>query len=308
MSSHDFVAQCLYQRNLARGLWLALLSIGCIDTSLDSASLGTACPVAGDALANVVFIQVDLGDLGVIRCSGVALTSTVIATALGCVMVPNEVSERYGIAHSTPSGDVFNAGAPEEDDCTEENAIEDGSFSSQYGPPLPREAIYVGLIEGDDQDISVTEVVRAVAARCSGGLALLKLSSRLTSKPIPIRFNAGRDPDEPVILSYVSVRSNDTLERNDVSTTLSDGDRLPRSLGASATCPEQGGGGVFSSQTGALLGVVDRSFGNDDCSSPARGSAVRLAAYQHMLVDVAGPGALLAEPGSENASIISCLE
>jgi hypothetical protein len=303
----------LSRRRSSRLTLIAALSVAlpaCVDTDLDVADTPVACPTPAEALENVVHITADLGDLGFIRCSGVAVTHTLVVTALGCVMVPNEVADLYGIPPGEgdePTGDVYHSGATEDADCNAGDEVEDGSFSSQFGAPLPPQAmrVYLGSEREDGEGHTVAEILRAPATRCSEGIALLKLTSRVELGSVPIRPDPRLEEEEAIVLSYLSVASSHVLERQEVAVTL-DGTGVQRSLETSETCPEQSGGGFFSVATGALVGVLASSVGSFDCTTLAEGRAVRLSAFRRMLIDAAAPERLVEEPGSKGLGMVAC--
>src|SRR6476620_9221359 len=119
-------------RQAARALsfLLAATTTACIDTALDEPA-PIVCPAPGDSPGNVVFVSAYLGSLGWVRCSGILVTRTLVASALGCTMAPGEIADLYGRDEPPgvePTSDVYYSGAVDPADCSAETAVEDGSF------------------------------------------------------------------------------------------------------------------------------------------------------------------------------------
>lgn len=292
---------------LGRAWLLGLGAVGCIDTEVEPLLL-TECasPVAED---NVVFIVARVDDAITLNCSGVLLTRTLVATALGCTMVPSRFADGHG-REKRPSGTIGFADAPGPSVCSEGHTIEEGSFAAWYGPPLLAESFSVFLpaqdVTGNGQ--GVDSVHRVGTSPCSPGLALLELSAGFAAEPLPLRFAESFSAGEPVQLSYLRVAGDFTAERQDLSRTIS----LPPSTGAARafaldeTCPDQSGGAVFSSATGALLGVLGSSRGAPRCTALGAGSAVPIALFRRLLIDVADPELLEIESGPPATNVVHC--
>jgi hypothetical protein len=284
----------------------------CIDTELDT-STSAACPSLGEAFGKVVFISAYVGSLGLVRCSGVLLTRTLIVTALGCTMVPNSLADRYGRAEPPDgvlSGDVYYSGDVDGADCKDGVSVEDGTFATLFGPALPSEAFEVYLpserITADGHTVS--EVSRVGTTRCAPGVALLKLASGLGPGRIAIRAEEGDATEQPLVLSYLSVTNAATLERQDISLPSGTGSEpsATNSFDIADTCPEQSGGALFSATSGALVGILGSSRGTDDCQRRDSGTAVRLSAFRRSLIAAAEPEALELESGPTTSNLSVC--
>ena len=299
-------------RQAARALsfLLAATTTACIDTELDEPA-PILCPAPSDSPGNVVFISAYLGSLGWVRCSGILITRTLVATALGCTMAPGEIADLYGRDEPPglePTSDIYFSGAVDPADCSAGTAVEDGSFATLFGPPLPKEAFQVYL-PGEsilDYGRDVSEVLRTGVTRCSPGIALLRLDSGAGPSAIPVRVEGTASADESLLLSYLSVRDA-TLERKDLMLIPAGASQAsaPGSLEFSETCPEQAGGGLFSATSGALVGILAESHGSDSCRTPAVGTAVPVSAFRRMLLEAAAPDELELESGPPlpNASV-----
>jgi len=297
-------------RGALLALLLALAPAGCIDTELDT-STSVSCGSLDAALGNVVFVSADLGSLGLIRCSGVLLTRTLVVTALGCTMVPNALADRYGLDEPPdvePSGDVAFAGAVDAADCEAGSPLEDGSFATLFGAPLRSDVfeVYLPSEQVRESGHSVSVVSRVGTTRCSVGIALLELASGIGSGPLAVRVEDVQE--DALLLSYLSVTNAATLERHDLPfvTVASSEPSSEPSFELPETCPEQSGAAVFSPVSGALVGILGASRGSNDCRSPGLGTGVRLAAFRRSLLAAAAPEALLLESGPAAPSLSVC--
>ena len=242
-------------------------------------------------------VEANLEGLGAVRCSGVAISRTFVATARGCVAVPNALHDSYGdpaAAGASTSGNVYYADPVSDPSCEQGNAVEDGSFSTFFGETLPREAFNVyGVSEAaNGPGHVVTEVIAPSSSRCAQSLALLRLESGLDAEPAPIGAMTGDTED--AVLSYVAVGSRYTLARRAVAvdvlaSTTAEAPRGPRTFTTPETCPNQAGGAFFSSATGALLGLLAASSGSVDCRTPSSGLGIPLLPFQALLRDAVDP-------------------
>jgi hypothetical protein len=299
-------------RGLTLSLGFGLASAACIDTELAPIS-EVDCPAQTQATDNIVFVVAQLGNLGLVQCSGVLISRTLVVTALGCTMVPNEVADSYGreqLPDAEATGNVYYSGAVDPADCNGGNAIEDGSFSTLVGDPLPKEAfsVYLASERLTDAGYEVSEVRRVGGTRCSAGLALLKLSSGIGSSASPVRAEETDGLDEPLLLRYLSVGARFVLEREELATQLNPSVLAgsPRSFELAETCPKQSGGALFSATTGALVGILASSSGSMDCRAPAPGTALRLAPFRRSLIAAAAPEKLELESGPPASTVEVC--
>jgi hypothetical protein len=297
-------------RSPRRGRALALAGLhalaGCIDVEAEPDAVNVECRRSADALSNVVLVTARLGNLGTVRCSGVAVTRTLVVTSLGCVTVPASLVAIYGSPGAIdvePMAGIYEADATGDGDCIGGVAAEDGSFATQFGPSIEAERIEVYLASErvNQPGHEVVDVLRVPTSRCADGIALLRLASSVGLSPIPVRASDAREGDEPAVLSAVIVQPDFSLTKRDVDLELPP----PSGSGADArafempgTCPDQSGAGLFSIASGALLGVLGSSLGSADCSTPGAGTGVRLAPFRRMLIEAAAPEALQVESGS----------
>jgi hypothetical protein len=271
------------------------MHLACVDTDL--APTPAECPAPSNGLDNVVFITAAVHDLGTLRCSGVAVTGTLIVTAPGCVVVPNALVEDY--AHPppperVPPGAVHLPTGVDPADCAGGGAREDGSFSTLFATTLPAEAfdVYLPSERINAGGHPVGEVLRLPGTRCSSGVALLKLNSSIVPQGLSIAGGDLDDTDEPALLSYVATGPRYTIERRDLPAKLAAADAgasPPGSFSVPDTCPAQSGAGIFSASTGALIGVLASSAGDVNCQAPAPGLGVRVADFRRVLDEAAGP-------------------
>ena len=152
----------------------------CVNTSLGALEADGECAPTDIADSTVVMVEANLEGLGAVRCSGVAISRTFVATARGCVAVPNALHDSYGdpaAAGASTSGNVYYADPVSDPSCEQGNAVEDGSFSTFFGETLPREAFNVyGVSEAANGPGHVfTEVIAPSSSRCAKSLALLRL-------------------------------------------------------------------------------------------------------------------------------------
>jgi hypothetical protein len=284
------------------GVLLLSMPLACVDEQTAPGDNVADCASPGNNLSNVVFITAGLGDSGVVRCSGIAITRTLIVTALGCVTLPSQLAAGDPAGPGSldrRSGSIYYAGAAEVDDCVDGMPTEDGSFSTLYSTPLDPDVfnVYLDTDRVNEIGYEVSALVLVPATRCSDGIALLELPSGIGLEPVPIRGTTAAIDNEPVVLSYISVESGFALQRNDslpapiVATTAG----TSRSFELAETCPQESGGGLFSSRTGALIGIVTSSAGDPGCQTRARGSGVALAPFRRMLIEAALPERLRIE-------------
>jgi hypothetical protein len=290
-------------RPLLHGILLLPVLLSCIDTQTAPGDNVAVCAPPGNNLSNVVFITAGLGDSGVVRCSGIAITRTLIVTALGCVTLPSDLAASEATAPGSldrRTGAVHYAGTADVDDCVDGVPTEDGSFSTLYSTPLDPDVfnVYLDTDRVNEVGYEVSAIVRVPATRCSDGIALLELPSGIGLNPVPIRATTAAVDNEPLVLSYISVESGFALQRNDsvpAPRIVAAEAATSPSFELSETCPQQSGGGLFSSATGALVGIVTSSAGAPDCTARARGSGVALAPFRRMLIEASLPERLLIE-------------
>jgi hypothetical protein len=192
--------------------------------------------------------------------------------------------------------------------------IEDGTFVARLEEPVPLPMLEVVL--GTDEEDPASGVSKILtsgsASRCSDGLAALVLNAALTTSFQSVRLAPPSVPGE-----RVSVDGFDTLRHAVVQTVTDDiGDESapPRALSLSQqTCPSEQGAGVFSEETGALIGIVNFGIGSG-CDDPdGRTIAVRLSAFQRLLLDAASSAneSLHVEAGPEvaaNDAMLGCMK
>jgi hypothetical protein len=271
----------------------------------------TDCAPLVAAEDNVVFLQGSLGNHGTISCSGVLITRTLVATSLGCTMVPNSLATVYGSGEPAESTGRIYRSAEAEANCSADTVVEDGSFSGLYGEPIAADRFVVHLHSEHvlrDPGRAVSEVLRAGATRCSAGLALLQLSFGVGAQARPLRLADEPSSEEPLLLRYLSVQDDFTLERSELPVALG----VPASTGSahtlalSETCPDQSGAALSSATTGALVGLLDSSLAAPECSSTGPGTAVRLAPFRRLLIEAAEPELLEIESGPLATNVVHC--
>jgi hypothetical protein len=303
----------------------ALLGVGaaggCVNTDPPTTAPLVVCDALRPAQAlEPVEVRADLGDLGVIRCSGVAISPRVVLTSSACLVLPPELSGFVPVVSNEVylgPRSVFPLNLSYDSVCqpgADWSPIEDGTFVARLEEPVPLSMLDVVLGTGDEAAVTgVSKIFTSgSASRCSDGLAALILNASLTPSFQSVRLASPSVPGE-----RVSIGGFESL-RNVVVQTVTDdmGDETapPRALSLSQqTCPSEQGAGVFSEDTGALIGIVNFGIGTG-CDDPdGRTIAVRLSAFQRLLLDATAEvsESLHVEPGPEVAggdATLGCMQ
>ena len=294
---------------------------GCVNTDPSSAPPLVVCDALRPAQAlEPVEVRADLGDLGLIRCSGVAISPKVVLTSSACLVLPPELSGFVPVVSNEVylgPRSLYPLDLSYDTVCrpgADWSPIEDGTFVARLEEPVPLPMLEVVLGTGDEAPATgVSKIFTSgSASRCSDGLAALVLNASLTTSFQSVRLAPPSVPGE-----RVSVDGFETL-RNAVVQTVTDdiGDESapPRALSLSQqTCPSEQGAGVFSEETGALMGIVNFGIGTG-CDDPdGRTIAVRLSAFQRLLLDAASDAneSLHVEAGPEvagNDAMLGCMK
>jgi hypothetical protein len=287
---------------------LAMALGACIDTDTETVMPEVVC----DGLAPAepppaVEVFADLGPLGFIRCSGVAVSPRVVLTSSACLVLPPELdglvpvesNEEYRSSRSQFPEDMSYDVA-----CRPGSTwapLEDGSFRGRLEEPV---ALSMLDVTAGSSEPSLSTGVRRIfrsgaASRCGDAIAALVLNDALSVAPSRVRLVEASAVGEPVSVNGIDAQRSATVQT--VTAELGDATAPPRALSLTQqTCPSELGAGVFSDVTGALVGIVNFGIGAG-CNDPeGRTIAARLSAFQRLLFDAAleAGDALHIEPGT----------
>jgi hypothetical protein len=307
---------------LLLGSFLGAEAGGCVNTDPSSATPLVVCDALRPAQApEPLQVRADLGEHGLIRCSGVAISPKVVLTSSACLVLPAELdgfvpvlsNERYrGQRTWFPQDMSYEAVCQPGADWS---PIEDGTFAARLEEPVPLSMLEVVLGTGDeDPSTGVSKIFTSgSASRCSDGLAALVLNASLTTAYQSVRLAPPSVPGERVSVDGVDTVRNAVVQT--VTDDIGDESAPPRALSLSQqTCPSEQGAGVFSEETGALIGIVNFGIGTG-CDDPdGRTIAVRLSAFQRLLLDATAEASesLHVEAGPEatagNVAMLGCMK
>jgi hypothetical protein len=286
-------------------------ALGCISTDVDPPATPILCSGrAADVLEATVLVTTRLSGTDFRVCSGVLVAPRLVVTGLGCVAsaVDAEADDPRNRGAPAPDFIIISLGTVGDygETCNRDDgwsAIRDGSFGAELGVPVPPEAISVGKIPfqfflAAEQPVAVGRVFTSLASTyCDESLAVLELQTSLDASPAPVRLEEASRANEAVNMAGYCVGDTDFLEpgSNEASTEMVTFERAepgapPRSLVVSgARSLFSTGGGVFSTESGALLGVITSGmyFGCNEQEDGARSLAVRLAPYRQLLLEAA---------------------
>lgn len=262
--------------------------------------------------AAVVALQADL-EPGMVSCSAVALTRTLLLTAQGCVTRPAEVGD---FPDYSRVGDSFPGTVDYEVACSPDAAWlprEDGSFLARFGQRIAAEALSVSQRPSDEPRRAQQVLSSWASSRCADGLALVQLREQLEVEPLALQLQDEGYEGQPLQLSgYCSPPG--LLRRRELTSVVEavthdlavDG-VPPRALRVShaVTLTEQGGA-VLSADTGELVGVLASGSSRFCEQADPLGSsiALRVAPFRRWLVASASAlgETLRVLPGAEWAS------
>ena len=263
-------------------LW-ALLVTACISTDAEPTPDTFPCaggPVEASPEGSIVLIGLTDGD-SADTCPGVVIAPSLLITAASCLLP--SVGPRL-FANQTPACDL-EAGSP----------LEEGEFSAwiDQTPNVRDLAIYLANGEGTPPLAVQGAYSSGATSRCGDDLALAYVPEGLPSSGTPLRLEDSTSVGESVRLAGLEGRDGMWVanEAPGLITRLTDesGDTdLPphAMLVAGQVCSIARGGGVFSSATGALIGII--AWASEDCSDPEGTTvALRLSPYRRYLVDTA---------------------
>jgi hypothetical protein len=278
---------------------------GCVATDLGAPVVQPLCIAPSTTTAtnaSVALVDADLQQAGVLECSAVVISPSLVLTNLLCVTLPSALEPSdVEIPNQRPllSGtELWSAAVDYGTNCPAGAgwaAHEDGSFSAQLGPLVDPSSLTVFLSSNDEQ-IAKSSVRRVLVShansRCWDSLAVLVLDEPLGIPSLPVRLDESSHVGEAVTLSG---SGRGSVRPYQVSTTIEEvtfeaGDESapPRSLFVDEQiCDFESGGALASAQSGALIGII--AFGTGDyCGDPAGGSIVtRLAPFARMLAEAA---------------------
>jgi hypothetical protein len=274
----------------------ALLATACIDTTVPAAPPIAFCIQHAPAAERpVVVVTADLGSLGFIECSGVLVSPKVVLTHLGCLVLPPDVYGEVPPEIEEPQSGSRSVFPNERDDvgfCA--NApdwvlVEDGSFAGRFEEPVALSSLEVTRAD----DLEGLEAVRVrrvyvsgAASRCSDALGVLVLSSEITLGRPTLRLTHQTSVGEPVELLGLNSGGSSRIER--VTRDQGDTATPPRAIALRhAACLSDVGGGVFSANGNALIGIIAMGA-TDACDDPAAEIiALQLSPFQNLLLAAA---------------------
>lgn len=284
---------------------------GCVDQNFHTLGreLPCAIPSAGAAPADVVVVlRAPVGNRWLTECSGVALSSRLIATHLKCVLArsepaPTEVAEEAAPillpaeSRTSRSGSVDLASACQADAGW--TSIEDGDFSGVPAAPLEARTIVVSKLAGSSSPVSVTRIFAMPASTyCRDTLALLELEADLDVSPVAIRFGDPPIVGDPLVLGgFCTDSGTSTLIRREFPSTVEGVSGVTATalapphalLVSNSVAGYAAGGGAFSIDTNALVGLIMSGTLFPDCTPFEDGPTyvLSLAPYRRMLLDAA---------------------
>jgi hypothetical protein len=296
--------------------WLSAVAstIGCVSTDLELAPIDDICldtsalvtPTAAIAYFDVPFTDVDWA-----TCAAIAIAPRLLLTSLTCVAVPADIG-RAVEADLTLDAALCTtpAGTPRED----------GSLATRFaGLVEPRSIqLYFPLNAAEARQSIIEIAVSGTSSGCTDNLALLVLDESLPVPHLALRLDDVTEAGEAVVVTDMDLIDGSFQPRTrpaHMGASVADGSealRPPRSLTVEhAACDFVWGAGVFSEQTGALLGLIPPAAVGG-CSVPDRPAVgVKLAAFRRMLLDTARDAEattlrLEATPGNSGIQVQRC--
>ena len=287
-------------RRCARGFGAPTLSMllacACIDTDFTTPTSTMLCIQRNPSKVwPVVSVDADLGALGVIECSGVAISPRIILTHLACLVLPSELLGEVPSYSDEPysgSMSIF----PNERDyrsiCGSDPGRlppEDGSFSVRLEEMVATKSLEVSPLDAtsDVEAVGVRKILTSGAvSRCSDDLAALVLDDSLNLGQPSLRMTDASFVGEPVTMVGLETQGSSEIER----VTLDEGDETtpPRAFTlARPACLGDTGGGVFSDDSQALIGIVE--LGVRELCDEGEGETVvmQISPYRALLVAAA---------------------
>lgn len=297
-----------------------LLALGCVSTEGTAQNTFALCPDRPQTLAasSLVLLKSQTGE-GWLRCSGVVLAPTLVATSLACAYRPSSLDDPEPMR---PQSKYYDAAIDLDQICERNHgwtAREDGSFAGAFGKPLSPSAMKVYLASDPATTFDVKNVFASGAGSpCSPGLALLELERATDIPALPLSFDdaALEDPvwveghcaDGPYLVTHSQASSVAAL-------ASAAGNELapPWSMLVSGSSLGTDIGGAVLSQAGALLGVIVSGAGLACSDVGSQTFAVRISAFRKLLLETARDRGvdLRVEPFSEGVpdpGIAACAE
>ncbi len=254
---------------------------GCISTEIDPISVDLACTANGNGSVPVTAaVSISVLDFpSYVNCSGVVVAPTLVLTAASCFF------EGIGEFPETDRGTLCDGNwAP----------IERGDFDALIGRPYELDPVIVTGATDTSADV-FARVLRtsSVTSLCGDDLAVLVLERRVDLPVASLRLDETTQIGESVTLSSLweldgSIQSVErTYSIEEVTFGIPSSETPPRSLLVTGRiCPFERGSPVFSSDTGALAGIV--AWGKNECDAPDAASVVvRLAPFRRFLLETA---------------------
>ncbi|HTV24347.1 MAG TPA: hypothetical protein VMG12_36895 [Polyangiaceae bacterium] len=279
-----------------------LAAVACVDTHLDVSDDPVRCARTApttETAESILWVSVDLGDLGTRYCSGVLVAPRLLLTSFDCVTYPTgtDATTLAGTDHlfPRPSSDYLDTAEYACDELDGWAPLEDGSLNVRYGGVSNLDALAVGLV-GSNTAVTRVDALALAApdSRCSEGLAILLLRDAPGTPSAPVRL-AGIDSagDDVVMVSARASRGGFVRELLEMRVeTVTDqagtGDTPARSLRLSpSACPYDPGGAIVSAASGALVAIVTESDSGSCDDTTGETLAVRLSSFRAALLDVA---------------------
>jgi hypothetical protein len=238
-------------------------------------------------------------------------------------MRPSSVGDPDENQDDRELADVFSGAIDHDSLCRPGDSwapVENGTFGARLGKPIPANDTIV-YREGSDRIFDVDLVFRVTtSSRCEDGLAIIALARSLDVASATIRFDDAIELDEPVTISGYCGQNGVAVRREydtaiESATFNAGSDVLPpRAISMRQSASSFAlGGPVFSSETGAVIGIVASASSEFECDlQPVEGTTIayRLAPFSKMLLEVAAASGsvLRVEPhgGSQQASSEAC--
>jgi hypothetical protein len=264
------------------GIALSLALPSCVSTDVAPSAASLPCiadgsaPSPAETLVLIGFVEGGASE----ACPGVVISPSLVITSASCLM-PSVGARLF--ADQAPNCDG-ETGWP----------LEQGDFTAWIGRSDDIDRIRVYVANGTDTaPLDVLAVYTSGAtSRCANDLGMVHVASGLPPSRARIRFHESTIAGEEVTLSGLHfVEGYVTPNEAPASVTeltyeAGDSELPPRSLLLNGqVCLLAHGGGVFSAETRALLGII--AWGSRACDD-AEGTtvAIRLAPFRRFLLEV----------------------
>lgn len=280
------------------GSLLALVATSCVYTGDLGSSSFELCPSQarpGDEPGALLVLTSNI-DGGTLNCSAVAIAPTLAVTSIGCVFRPSVLDDPQPIRSQGPF--LYFAGVDFETTCDPDRnwiPAEEGNFAASFGKRIANSEMTVNTVGAPRRHFAVKEVfTSAASSRCTPGIALLLLDAELGTAGLAVRLTETHIGDPVKLAGHCANPGLRLREQDSFVEAISSAegtDLIPpeTSLLTHAVSGDECGGGVLSSDTGALVAVIASGHATscDETDPNAKTVAVRLAPFRTMLLETA---------------------